>query len=154
MKDLKVIEFEPQYAEEARELARLAMEGVGIAPDVIDLYVDEDFDYGTISEVYKGRSRFWVALEGGRVVGSIAITEIDQTTARLRRMFVLPEAQGKGVGQELFSAALEFVKSNGYTKVVLDTDKLMHKAHKFYEKNGFVKMREDETRMFYERSLG
>ena len=68
-------------------------------------------------------------------------------------MFVLPEYQGVGIGQKLIDVAMKFVEDNGYKRVKLNTDKIMKRAHRFYEKNGFQKIGEDEERLFYERNL-
>lgn len=129
------------------------MESVGLEPDVIALYIGDDFDYESILDVYKGRGRFWLALVENQVVGTVAIAEIDKTTARLRRMFVLPQLQREGVGQQLFETALRFVKEKEYSKIVLDTDKRMHQAQRFYEKNGFHKVRGEGDRVFYENII-
>jgi GNAT superfamily N-acetyltransferase len=153
MKKIKIVEFESQYTEQAKKLARLAMEDVGIKPDVVDLYIEDDFDYESILDVYKNRSRLWVALAEDNVIGTIAISEIDVTTARLRRMFVLPQAQGEGIGQKLFATAMRFAKEKAYNRIVLDTDKDMYKAQRFYEKNGFYKVRDEGNRLFYERVI-
>jgi GNAT superfamily N-acetyltransferase len=153
MEKIDIIEFEPKYVEDAKSLARLAMEEVGIEPDVIDLYIHDDFDYETIVEVYKNRSRLWLALMEDRVVGTIAIAEVNLTTARLRRMFVLPRAQRRGVGQKLFDTALRFSKEKGYRKIVLDTDRLMHSAQSFYERNGFHRVSSEKDRVFYELTI-
>lgn len=153
MEKINIIEFEQKHGEEAKKLARLAMEDVGIESDVINLYTNDDFDYETIAEVYKDRSRLWLALLEDRVVGTIAIAEIDSATARLRRMFVLPQVQRRGIGQQLFDIALKFSKEKGYHRMVLDTDRLMHSAQSFYEQNGFHRVTREGDRIFYELTV-
>lgn len=153
MPKIRIIEFEPRYREASKKLACLAMEDVGISPDIVKIYIEDDFDYETISDVYKDRSRLWLALAEDQVVGTIAMAEVNESTVRLRRMFVLPEFQGMGVGQQLFDVALRFAKSKEYKDIVLDTDRLMHKAQKFYEKNGFHKVRTEEDRVFYRKII-
>ena len=153
MQKVRIIEFEPQYKEESKRLARVAMADVGIEPKIIELYIEDDFDYETIPEVYKDRSRLWLALAENRVVGTVAMSEVDEAIVRLRRMFVLPEFQGQGVGQQLFDTAFAFAKGQGYEKIILDTDRIMYKARRFYEKNGFHKARNAGDRVFYERII-
>src|SRR3989344_5297868 len=117
MESVQIIEFQPQYTQAVKDLARRVLQDVGIKPDTVDLYMESDLE--AIAGIYKDRQRFWVALDGSWLVGTIAIAEIDQTTARLRRMFVSPRFQGKGVGQRLFDTALRFTQENGYTKIIL-----------------------------------
>ena len=151
--DSTIIEFQLEYAEQIKELARRAMEDVGLDAATVDRYMTDDFDYETIPEVYKGRSRLWVDLEDAKVVGTIAVGEIDEATARLRRMFVLPELQRKGIGQQLLNTAFNFAQEQGYTSIRLDTDRRMQKAHAFYERNGFIKMGAEGDRVLYARKV-
>lgn len=148
-----IIEFQPQYTEEIKKLARAAMENIGLEPSTVNLYLEDDFDYENILQVYKNRSRLWIALEGGRVVGTVAIQEKNITTARLRRMFVAPDIQGEGIGQRLLDVALKFAKENRYEKVLLNTDKLMNRAQRLYEKNGFHRLKDEGERIFYEKEV-
>lgn len=83
------------------------------------------------------------------MVGTAAIKEIDITTAKLKRMFVLTKYHGLGVGQALLDHAIKFARSNGYKEIVLNTHFVMKRAHRFYEKNGFIKTCEDEVKYSY-----
>ena len=122
--NVQIIEFDARYAREIRALARAAMESAGILPKTIDLYLEDDFDYETIGEKYQGRSQFWLALSGRKVVGTIAMAEVDKTIVRLRRMFVLPDFQGESIGQQLFDVALKFAQDKKYKKIKLKMRKL------------------------------
>ncbi len=119
-----------------------------------DLPIDDD-DLQKIPELYKGRSRFWVAVDGERVVGTVGIQEKYETLSKLRRMFVQKEYRGTGLGQKLLDTAIQFAKDAGYTKIALNTHQNMKRAHHFYEKNKFVLIGEkgSECKICYERSL-
>lgn len=151
MTDLKIIPFETQYTQPVKDLIYAVLGSLGIENKYPEINRDTDLDY--IEEKYSGRGRFWLAFDNEKLIGTIAIEELDQETAKLKRMFVLPEYQGNGVGQKLMDVALSFAKDNEYKRIKLNTDRIMKRAHSFYEKNVFVRTGEDDERFFYERDL-
>jgi len=151
MDNIKIVEFQPEYEQSVKDLIHIVLRSLNIPNKYPEINRDTDLDY--IQEKYKGRGRFWLAVKDDRLIGTVAIEEVDKETAKLKRMFVLPEYQGKGIGQRLFDTALTFAKEQGYHKIRLNTDKVMNRAHRFYEKNGFHKIGEDDERLFYEMSL-
>lgn len=151
MDTIQIIEFQPEYEQPVKDLIHLVLRSLGITNKYPEINRDTDLDY--ILEKYKDRGRFWLAIRGKELVGTVAIEEKDHNIAKLKRMFVLPEFQGSGIGQKLFDTALNFAKNNGYKTLRLNTDKIMNRAHRFYEKNGFRKIGEDDDRLFYELDL-
>jgi len=151
MGTIRIIEFQPEYEKPVKDLIHLVLRSLGITNKYPEINRDTDLDY--ILEKYKDRGRFWLALKGKELIGTVAIEEKDNNIAKLKRMFVLPEFQGTGIGQKLFDTALNFTKNNGYKTLRLNTDKIMNRAHRFYEKNGFQKIGEDDKRLFYELDL-
>lgn len=151
MDNIEIIEFKPEYEQSVKDLIRFVLRSLSIVNKYPEINRDTDLDY--ILEKYKDRGRFWLALRGKELIGTVAIEEVDKNIAKLKRMFVLPEYQGTGIGQKLFDTALKFTKDNGYKILKLNTDKIMNRAHRLYEKNGFHKIGEDEDRLFYEMNL-
>ena len=150
---MEILEFQNKFTEDIKHVAFSALRGVGIMNKVGKVLTDRDEDLDRILEIYRERGRFWVAVQNEKVIGTVGIKEIDNTTAKLKRMFILPDHQGRGVGRMLLDHALSFAKAQGYTKIILRTDKLMTGAHAFYEKNSFRRTGEDEGRFCYEKSL-
>jgi GNAT superfamily N-acetyltransferase len=115
--------------------------------------IDDD-DLHHIPELYIGRGRFWVALKGDELVGTVGIRDLGEGLAILKRMFVKSTYHGSGLGQQLLDTALQFARSKGYTRITLNTHKNMKRAHHFYEKNGFLFTKEKKKDMYtYERVL-
>lgn len=106
-----------------------------------------------IREVYTGRGRFWVALDGDAIIGTVAIREVSQATAELKRMFVDRRQRGKRIGLALMNHAVQFARTAGYREVQLDTSPLMHRAHRFYEQYGFQETGEDGQKIHYQLPL-
>lgn len=70
-------------------------------------------------------------------IGCVGIRKITDEIAELKRMFVLPAYQGKGIGHEMLNQALLLAKKCGYQTVRLDTLNTMLPAMNLYKKNGF-----------------
>jgi putative acetyltransferase len=58
-------------------------------------------------------------------------------TCELVKMYLKPEARGKGIGKLLIEKCLEFAKGFGYLRVYIETMPELRKAVSIYEKFGF-----------------
>lgn len=152
-KEIVVTEYTDSYKDKVINLVGLCLVDQEVIAET-DLPIDDD-DLQNIPEVYKGKSRFWVALDGDKVVGTVGILDRGENTAKLRRMFVQKEYRGTGLGQKLLDTALTFAKEVGYAKIKLNTHVNMKRAHHFYEKNKFILMGEKGSgcKIVYEKSL-
>ena len=114
--------------------------------------VDEQPELLCIKEKYidTGGS-FWVAKKDGEVIGSIGLMVCDDQLAILKKFFVYEPYRGAPhhLGQRLYQTLLDFAKSRGIRKIILDTPKNTDRAHKFYEKAGFRKIGKDQLSMTY-----
>jgi N-acetylglutamate synthase-like GNAT family acetyltransferase len=101
-------------------------------PDLLDI---ENF-------YFKKNSHFWVATENEKLIGTIALIDIDNGQAAIRKMFVHAAYRGKekGVGQLLLDTLLYWCKQKKITQIYLGTVEQLHAAKRFYVKNGFVKI--------------
>jgi carbonic anhydrase len=84
-----------------------------------------------------------VAVVEGFSIGCIAFREypgcVEQDRCEIKRLFVLPEYRGCGIGLRLATAALERAHLKGYRFAYLDTEPIvMAAAHCMYLKLGFV----------------
>jgi GNAT superfamily N-acetyltransferase len=101
---------------------------------------------GIISEFIKNsdaeRDRCWIAELDGAIVGSVFIVRHNDHAAKLRMLYVEPEARGHGVGRKLVEEALTFARSAGYSDVLLWTNPILAAAGRIYETVGFKKIEE------------
>jgi putative acetyltransferase len=90
------------------------------------------------------RAGFWVAERGGEVVGTAAVRPMteDGAVCELKRLYVRPQERGTGLGQALYEHAEAFARSAGYARIWLDSSRRFVKAHRLYERNGFVLLQE------------
>jgi GNAT superfamily N-acetyltransferase len=96
-------------------------------------------DLREIEERYAGaQAGFWVAEACGAIVGTAAIRPRDGETCELKRLYVRAPFRGTGLGQRLYDYAEAFARSAGYARIWLDSSRRFAKAHRLYERNGFV----------------
>ncbi|CAG5003425.1 hypothetical protein DYBT9275_03150 [Dyadobacter sp. CECT 9275] len=72
-------------------------------------------------------------------IGVAGIRRIEnEFTCEVKRMYIRPEYQGKGMGKELMSKIMEVAREMNYRKIKLDTHAVkMPHAVKLYEASGF-----------------
>ncbi|MEP0519987.1 MAG: GNAT family N-acetyltransferase [Hyphomicrobiales bacterium] len=102
---------------------------------------DEDFveacrEELTITETTMRNSEIAVAEEDGKLLGVVQL-DIASGPTVLEKIFVAPEAIGKGVGKRLFKWAVAKAKENGVLSFTIDGDP---NAVPFYEHMGAVKI--------------
>ena len=85
----------------------------------------------------KRQDRLWLAEEGERVVGSIAIAGQPNQSAQLRWFLVHPDVRGSGLGGSLLEQALEFCRAREFKTVFLWTLSDLKAAAHLYEQAGF-----------------
>lgn len=78
-----------------------------------------------------------VAVQDGKVFGMVAWHWIGEGVCEMKRLYVLPEARGKGIAEALVTAILESAQKAGGGEMVLDTLEGMKAARHLYEKFGF-----------------
>jgi N-acetylglutamate synthase-like GNAT family acetyltransferase len=104
-------------------------------------------DLQNIPTFYQSKNgNFWVAINDGRVVGTISLLDIGNRQGALRKMFVHKDFRGKehGTGQLLLNTLFTWAKEKEYTEIYLGTTAKFLAAHRFYEKNNFVEVAVDE----------
>jgi ribosomal protein S18 acetylase RimI-like enzyme len=70
----------------------------------------------------------------------VAIRKISLDIAELKRMYVQPVAQHKGIGQLLLQEAILLAEKCNYKCIRLDTLNHMQPAINLYAKNGFYQI--------------
>ena len=96
-----------------------------------------------MSQFYKDedRSAYFVVLMNDIVVGGGGISPFNDDTdntksndiCELRKLFLLPETRGLGIGKALTKHCLAFAKSKAFKQCYLDTLSSMNAAIKLYE---------------------
>lgn len=87
----------------------------------------------------ENKSVYLVATIDNKVVGGAGIAKFndDSEICELRKLFLLPESRGLGLGKELTEQCLNFAIEMGFKQCYLDTLASMTSAIALYEKMGF-----------------
>lgn len=83
------------------------------------------------------RGGLWVARAGDGTVGCVALRDLGDDAAEVKRMFVDAGWRGRGVGRALLAALVEGARARGYRTLRLGTLDDMHAAQKLYRSLGF-----------------
>jgi GNAT superfamily N-acetyltransferase len=107
-----------------------------------------------IREFDRTRERCWIAEKDGSLVGSVFVVREDETTARLRLLYVDAGARGLGIGGRLVDECLRFARSAGYRRMVLWTNSVLEHARRIYERSGFELQQEEPHHSFGKELVG
>ncbi len=90
------------------------------------------------AEIREPSMAYFIADVDGAGVGFAAIGSAAETqTAKLHKLYVLPEVQGTGIGRALMQAALDHAGAQGKEEVILAVNKRNQKAIAAYYRWGF-----------------
>jgi molybdopterin-guanine dinucleotide biosynthesis protein A len=148
--ELRLVPFHREHAAGFRELVSETLSEFGFTADP---ELDPDLDDPTA--VYEA---VWVAVRGGRVVGSVALRRLGQDEVELKRMYLRPEERGHGLGRKLLEMALLWAREHRIRTIRLDTSDRMEAARRLYETYGFERVpghapRQGQQRLLYELRL-
>jgi len=133
-----VQEIKPQHDASLCEIITLVGKEFGA---IGEGFGPSDAEVKCMSQYYKNEnsSRYFVASVDNCLVGGCGIAPFNQhnDVCELRKLFLLPESRGLGIGKKLIADCLEYARCKGYKKCYLDTLTNMTQAIELYEKLGF-----------------
>ena len=78
----------------------------------------------------------------------------DAETARLRLLYVEPQARGLGLGKKLVSECTAFARDAGYKRIVLWTQSTLTAARKLYVAEGYKLIKQEPHHSFGKDLVG
>lgn len=73
----------------------------------------------------------------GHIVASVGLQPQGAGICELRKMYLLPQHRGQGIGRALMDHALQRARELGFREIHLETAKVLKEATSMYERAGF-----------------
>lgn len=130
--NIEIISFDPAYAEDFK-LLNLAW--------LKKYFWVEPHDEEVLGKPEKyilepGGNIFFVK-EGEKVMGTVALMKMEDGVFELTKMAVIPEAQGKKIGQKLMEHTLSYARAKGWKTLIIYSNRKLENAIYIYLKYGF-----------------
>jgi len=118
-----------------RELVFAILREFGLTPDP----AQTDADLADLERSYLTRGGRFDLLIGpdGALLGTVGLFPVDHHTVELRKMYLRPEARGRGHGRHLLDHALREARIMGFTRMTLETASVLKDAIAMYQRYGF-----------------
>ncbi|MDO8627060.1 MAG: GNAT family N-acetyltransferase [Candidatus Diapherotrites archaeon] len=105
--------------------------------------IAEEFPYKKINQkayldkVFKKKLSIFLELEKNKIVAYVEIENLNETTARINAIAVIPEFRRKGLGKKLIKYALQNIEEKGFDYALLLVKTHNEIAKNLYKKFGF-----------------
>ena len=128
-------------AQRVREIVFTVLAEYGLTEDPGG--VDSDLDDIEASYIRAGGVFEVVEAEDGRIVGTLGLHPEGNGVCELRKMYLLREARGRGIGRELMDRTLTHARRLGFRRIELETATPLVEAIALYKRYGFRPIRSD-----------
>ncbi len=152
---MEIVTFKPDMQQSVDDFFSKCFSAVGIPYSPMDRHAD----IANVEQCYMQDSCFWCLFDNQTLVGTVALRtiDLDNKVVELKRMFVLPEYQGKGYGRLLLNYAIAYAREQQYNKICLDTRKQFSAAQHLYRSSGFQETEKyndnDRAELYFELIL-
>ncbi len=88
-----------------------------------------------------GKFIYFLVVKSGEInIASGAVNHINESTAEIKRMFVRKGFRGKGLSKLVLNALEEFIRGQGYNRIILETGGQQPAAISLYRKFGYTEI--------------
>lgn len=132
---------------------------VAVEKDEADRWYDNDekpfipgYDSIDMQKYHMWDKRYYKIMYNGALAGVLLISYTGREHARIDRFYIHPAFQNNGIGSKVICLMEEMYPM---VKIwTLDTIQESTRNHRFYEKNGYEKVGEDEDERYYCKIIG
>lgn len=144
----RIVEFDPRYA---RDFADLNYEWIEKAYQV-EAHDREILD-NPLEHIIDPGGQIFFALVGDQVAGTVALVNTGADEFELAKMAVSPALRGMGLSNQLMTACIEYSRSRGKRRIILESNTKQVAAIKLYRKFGFEETPLDPNSLFVRANI-
>lgn len=148
MVDVSIVEFNERFAD---AFADLNYEWIEKAYTVEE-HDREILDH-PVKQIIEPGGQIFFALVGGEPAGTVALIEIGDDAFELAKMAVSPEHRGEGLSNLLMDACIEYSRTKGKRRLILESNTKQVAAIRLYRKYGFVETPLDPNSHFVRANI-
>lgn len=148
MPDVAVERFSEQFA---TDFGRLNYEWIAKSYG-IEEHDHEVLDHPVENVIQPGGEIFF-AVENGVAVGTVAMIPMDNGSLELAKMAVDPAVRGRGIGDLLMAACIDFARTSKVKSIILESNTKQEAAVNLYRKFGFVEIPLDPNSHFVRANI-
>lgn len=111
-----------------------------LSPAQIDYMLDKMYDLKTLEDQLTEQGHVFLLATQNKIPLGFAGFQLNSpipNSAKLHKIYLLPQAQGKGIGKLLIQEVLGLSKSGNQESIMLNVNKFNQQAIRFYESQGF-----------------
>lgn len=131
---VRILPFEPWMQTAVVEIVRAVHDEYGFTWDHAGYHRDL---YDVAGSYLAPGGAFWLLELDGALIGCVGVTPHGDH-CELHRLYTFDRIRGKGLGQILLDAALDWGRRKGFGAMVAWSDVKLGLAHRLYLRNGFV----------------
>lgn len=148
MSDVKIVEFDPAYALDFAELNyQWIAESYGV-----EAHDREILDHPKESIVDAGGQVFFAVVDD-QAAGTVAMIPMEDDAYELTKMAVSPVFRGRGIGDKLMQACIDFARSRGKRSIILESNTKQAAAIRLYRKFGFKEIPLDPNSQYVRANI-
>jgi putative acetyltransferase len=116
----------------------------------------KDKDLNDIENSYQSNNGFFgvvIQREANLIVGCFGLFPLNENTCELRKMYLLKETRGKGLGKFILDTAIQTAREKHYKKIILETISVLTTAIFLYKRYGFKEIKPKEINARVDQSF-
>lgn len=114
-----------------------------LSKEQIDYMLHLMYSEAALHQQMHDKHQFFIIYNAGIPIGFASYSEIEPTIYKLHKIYILTSHQGRGTGKFVIEEIIKSIEAEGATTLILNVNK-NNKAKAFYEKLGFVAVREED----------
>lgn len=131
---MEIITYQEQYKQQIIDLIlHIQNDEAGIC-----LSLEEQPDLLDIPTYYeKDGGAFWLAVEDGAVIGTLALMNMGNSNGVLKKGFVSKPFRKAGILTALYQTLLAYAEKNQIRQLLFDSPSVATDCHRFFERAGY-----------------